>query len=462
MDYDLLEQHIYDNDIEIYDSLQLLAPFYRYKLYEKLRDISRLSADTDAFEIALNIIKYLPKLKKHIIDSFELASFSYHELLCHQRITNQRLTQKANRARINIRRVLKIERDTDEVQQRFDDDKKARYEQMKFGGISVQDSIEKKTKNNRARDWAIAQSLNDAMVVAGFHSVDGQSGYFLTLTLPSKFHFTSYERANEAMQKSLENIKRKTERQGVVWTGTYAIELHKDETPHIHIIYYVRDYDYGVYGYETDKQKLEKIIFDEFIEEKINYQKNSGINQTIWYFEGVLRYMFKDYGKPNVKQGFIGLRRDIKSIWNSIYVKDFGNKSLSYLSDKKLFSISKIIRDEELNKYTLFCLQGFKSIELNRFADKDYSRAQSDYSRFNDENWRDMIPVYDAIKIHKILYSNRANIRYKKYRKTLIKSHEVYYFVNFYLYINTKIVYRFEVVASRAQPPPVGKGWIIF
>lgn len=377
-------------------------------------------------------------MKKHIIDSFELASFSYRELLYHQRITNQRLTQKANRARINIRRVLKIERDEDEVQQRFDEDKKTRYEQMKFGGISVQDSIEKKTRNNRARDWSIAQSLNDAMIVAGFHSVSGQSGYFLTLTLPSKFHFTSYELANDAIQKSLENIKRRAERENVVWTGTYAIELHKDETPHIHIIYYVRDYDYDVYGYETDKQKLEKIIFDEFIEEKINHEKNAGINQTIWNFDGVLRYIFKDYRKPNVKHGFIGLRRDIKSIWNSIYVKDFGNKSLSYLSDSRLFKISTIIRDDELNKYTLFCLQVFKSVELNRFAHKNYSRAQKDYSSFNDENWRDMIPVHDAIRIHEILYSKRNCLNYRKYRKILNKLYDVYYFVDFYLYINTK------------------------
>ncbi|MCG0996848.1 hypothetical protein [Acetobacter persici] len=68
MDHDKLEQYIYDEDINAFDILNALIPFYRYTFYRKIAEKRRLSIDNDALELALNIIDELLKLKKSIIE----------------------------------------------------------------------------------------------------------------------------------------------------------------------------------------------------------------------------------------------------------------------------------------------------------------------------------------------------------------------------------------------------------
>ncbi|GCE90884.1 hypothetical protein MSKU15_2485 [Komagataeibacter diospyri] len=73
MDYERLEQYIYEIDVSTYDILNALTPFYRYTLYQKVKENSRLSDDCDALEWAENIIRMLPRLKKSVLDTFELG-----------------------------------------------------------------------------------------------------------------------------------------------------------------------------------------------------------------------------------------------------------------------------------------------------------------------------------------------------------------------------------------------------
>ena len=56
MSYEKIEQYIYDEDINIYDILTALHPFYRYELYEKVRKTDRLSDDCEIVELALHVI----------------------------------------------------------------------------------------------------------------------------------------------------------------------------------------------------------------------------------------------------------------------------------------------------------------------------------------------------------------------------------------------------------------------
>lgn len=125
--YEKIEQYIYEINTSTYDILNALTPFYRYKLYEKIRKISNLDDNCDAEMLADAVVNTLSRMKKDVLDSFELASYSYRNLLQVQRITKTRLTRKANRYRINIRRILGLSRDDDEVQLSFDNDKKERY-----------------------------------------------------------------------------------------------------------------------------------------------------------------------------------------------------------------------------------------------------------------------------------------------------------------------------------------------
>ncbi|GCD57410.1 hypothetical protein [Acetobacter pasteurianus] len=159
----------------------------------------------------------LPKLKKSIIDSFEIISLSYNEIRTFEGITSR----QADKSRINMRKILGISRDDDEVQKQFDEDKKNRYSGLKYGKYSVQDSIDKKVSNNRARDWHIATSLEESMKFAGLTQGPLDSGWFITLTLPGKYRSLSYEQCIEEINNRLNNIKKYAERYGIIWTGTW-------------------------------------------------------------------------------------------------------------------------------------------------------------------------------------------------------------------------------------------------
>jgi len=468
LDYGNLEQHIYENSVDTYDTLSALHPFYRYALYEKVRKTARLSDDCDIQELALNVLKMLPKLKKSIIDSFEIISLSYHEIRQHHGITSR----QANKARINMRKILGISRDDDEVQKQFDEDKKNRYSRLKYGKYSVQDSIDKKVSNNRARDWHIATSLDESMKFSGMTQGPLNSGWFITLTLPGKYRGLSYEQCIEEINNRLNNIKKYSERAGIVWTGTYVIELHKDETPHIHIIYYVNDrddlYNHGLRREKsgTDKQKLEKIIFNFFKEEELHSQVNGLINQEITYFEGVLSYIFKDYGKPNNRHGFIGLRRDIRSVWNNLYLGNYGHKSLSYLSDDRLWkskeyihSYQRICEDIKVpSSLTLFALRSFKSDKLNNLGGEISLSEYDELSMFEKMNYNK-----NHIEMYELLNKKKSMKIVKNIRKTLKLSNVIFVFVYVYLYINTKNVFcDFIVEKARGQPPPSSRDWMIF
>lgn len=445
MDYDNLEQHIYENDIKTYDILNALTPFYRYKLYQKIKENSRLSDDCDAREWAENIIRMLPRLKKSVVDTFELVSFSHEEIRHIHGITGQKLSSKANRARITIRKALGISRDDDEVQKQFDADKASRYKTLKYNGYSVQDSINQKKKNNKARDWAISECVEASARLAGLTPSPCDSGYFISLTLPGKYHAIAFEQANDEINHRLNSIKKYAERADILWLGIYKIHGHQDETPHLHIIYYVAD---------TDKEKLEKILFKFFKNEEARWEENYSINQRITDFDGCLGYLFKDHGEPNVRTGFIGLRRDIRKVWNSLYTGDYGDSSLSYLSDGRMWIAKKLMKVRQETEYvqedkiilvspayTLFALHGFKDDRLNNLGRKDNHPAHTDIRKMKEY----INPV-------KTLY------RYKNTRKTLSLSAVNSDCGKSYLYINTKNVLRiffdYLAIKARGQPPP--------
>jgi len=448
MSYEIIEQYIYDEDINTYDILNALHPFYKHKLYQKVADICRLSDDVDHKEYALNIIKMMGKIKRDIIDSFHIVSLSYDEIRTSDGITSR----QADKCRINIRRLLAIKRDDDIVQSSFDDDKKNRYKKIKFNNKSVQDSIDKKISNNRARDWHIANSLDASMQFAGLTQSPIESGWLITLTLPSKYRSLPYERCIEEINHRLNMIKKYSERYGIVWTGTYCIELHKDETPHIHLIYYVNHIDKlfsnGLRREKiTDKTKLEDLIFKFFKEEKIRSELDCSINREIYDFNGILGYIFKDYGKPNTRHGFIGLKRDIKSIWNNLYIGNFGHKSLSYLSDNKLFLSRKLMKSEDFQHYTMFSLKCFRDDKLNYLGGEVSLNEYDDMSMFDKMNYN---------KSHIIMFEDLNRKNPTKIRKTLGLLNVIYVFVYVYLYKYTKNVYRdFNITKSRGQPPPI-------
>lgn len=446
MDYEQIEQYIYRNDVSIYDTLNALHPFYRYKLYQKIKENSRLNDDCNPELLASIIVRMLPKLRKEITESFELVSFSYLKLLEIQRITKTRLTRKANRCRTNLRKSLGILLDEDEFQTKFNEDRKNHYRRLKFNGINVLDSIEKKKNQAYARDWAISQCLDQSARLLWLTQSQADSGYFISLTLPPRFHKTTFESANNEINKRLNNIKKDADRAKLTWLGIYKIHGHKDETPHLHIIYYVND---------RDKDRLNQIFFKYFQNEEERWEQNNSINQSIWNFDGCLRYVFKDHGEPNVRIGFIGLRRDIKKVWHSLYTGDFGNKSLSYLSDDRLWMFRKLMRKtstddyvEHIPGYTLFCIKCFRDSRINRLADKSTDISQTDFADayvYLIGMWEYLNPEKSVFKVEKA----QENGKKRSYALG---------FGYIYLYNNQECIlqefYFWECEKSRGQPPP--------
>ncbi|QDH25565.1 hypothetical protein D5366_10445 [Neokomagataea tanensis] len=452
MDYELLESYIYDISTSVYDVLETLHPFYRYKLYGTIAEKRGLQPDCDLRELAENIVLMIPRINKDVKDGFEIASLSYEDLKESQKKNNKRLGRKANRARTNIRKTFKININDDEVQKTFDNDKKEYYESYKLNGFTVQDSIELKQKHNKSRDWSIAHSLDCSMRIANLCQNLCDSGWLLSLTLPGSFRGKTFEKCSEEINYRLNQIKKESDRQDIEWTGTFAIETHKDETQHIHILYYVKNYNEDEFSNKkTDRDKLLDIVFKYFNnEDRDNYQ----VNKPAYYAGGLLNYMFKDYGKQNTRHGFIGLRRDIKKIWNSLYRGNYGDKSLSYLSGDSLWIAKRYIHCNDGTSdfisgrtgFTLFALRAFRSERLNNHGNNNkltvYEDERTSYLRreLNNRKYK---------KTHQ-LYKKTTNVRYVKFL-----------FGYVYLYINQDCVlgvfYRFEIVKSFGQPPPAGR-----
>ena len=458
MDYEKLEQHIYENDIETYDIVTALHPFYRYRLYEAIRKNRRLSTDCDIRELAFGIIQMLPVLPEYVVENFELASFSYHELLSHQRITGTRLARKANRARINIRKKLQISPKDDDVQNQFDVDKKHNAKRIilkkhkgKKKNYTAADSIKDRKKKSRSRDWGISQCTDKSARIIGLSQGPENSGWFISLTLPGSFHRGSYEDSREEISRRLEGIKRDAARQNILWFGILKIHDHKDETPHIHIIYYVS---------ENQRHLLNEIFFKWFDNEKSRAEENFSVNQRIYAFDGCLGYIFHDYEEQNTHISFIGLKNNIKTVWSSLYTGDYNNPSLSYLSDRSLFvsknlmNIREDIEYHDVNgnyvvspAYTLFALSGFKSEEINQLG---YRKTDISNSRFSGYS------LYIK-KMQKYL-NRKCRELWEKHKHHRIYKSYVFIFVKQLIYINTKIVYRlffdYQCNQLRGQPPP--------
>ncbi|MGD7069376.1 replication endonuclease [Acetobacter sp. AAB5] len=325
--------------------------------------------------------------------------------------------------------------------------KKNHYKRLKFNGINVLDSIEKKQKQAYARDWAISQCLDQSARLLWLTPSQADSGYFVSLTLPPRFHKSTFETANTEINKHLNSIKKDADRANITWLGVYKIHGHKDETPHLHIIYYVND---------RDRDRLNQIFFKYFQNEEERYEQNSSINQSIWNFDGCLRYLFKDHGEPNVRIGFIGLRRDIKKVWHSLYTCDFRNKSLSYLSDDRIWMFRKLIRKtsiddyvEHIPGYTLFVIRGFRDSRINALADRCTDISKTDFA-----------DAYSyLIGMWKYLNPEESVFKVEKPRKNETKRSYYDDFGYIYLYSNQEGImpesFYWECELSRGQPPPV-------
>lgn len=133
--------------------------------------------------------------------------------------------------------------------------------------------------------------------------------FFLTLTLPGEFHVSSYEASMKEIQERWNKVMVILRKKGIIILGIKKIHLHKNETPQIHAtLYFKPEYE----------DIIREVVFSFFTNDKDREDKAFQKTDNNKF---VIQYLFKDscrqYDEEICKIRFIGLRRNISSVWDN-------------------------------------------------------------------------------------------------------------------------------------------------
>ena len=303
--------------------LMRLAKFYRYQLMESAL---RMSADDESDEDkAWRVISYVSEMPTDIRDSFSLISLSY-EWLKHLNKKGRRQTIKAEKARRNFRRCISLPVESDLIEQEWQRDKTASRESFivfhdPVTGYTINAEQQRRYRKirQRDRDGEIAECVNATARECAMTS------RHVTLTLEGEWHRRTYEDAKHEIDKRFRAIRRRLARQNVRLIGSYAIEHHRNETPHIHAILNIYEDDIHLLENEIDKEFLPKPwISDD--DERADFQEVYDDKYLIYY---LLKKVNSTGTDATRGMSFIGLRRDIKSLHGKVREGTFSYVPLS-------------------------------------------------------------------------------------------------------------------------------------
>lgn len=367
MQYEEIDHWIRTTRPDVWRRLLPLHGIYKNKITRKVAENCEfLACFEETEQVAMEVVDWVETLSDDLVSGFDLLSQSYSELKQTQRITGQVLTRKANRLRRNLRRVLELSPEHDSVQQAFDDEKLAASKsfivvpdrQNPDAGLSAHTLRQWQLRKHYAVTLAIADSLHD--FATGFL---GYQGLFLTLTLPGEYHACSYEEAKAEISRRWKTVRRKAREKDVLLLGMTALELQDDETPHYHIQLYIDP---------TQRAWLEEQILQAFPNE---IERQDEAIKDIRDVLSVSLYLTKDYGKPESSLTFIGLSKDIRTRYTSIYA----GKRYRTLSDARIAITHRLIKRKAFGGTALLLMWGFSDERLNRISarhpDFHYVRA---------------------------------------------------------------------------------------
>lgn len=440
MKYENIEIILRNEYPKIWKNLLSLHHTYKNLISQKIAENCH---SYDVEEVAEHVVDFVNAIPKEMINGFNLMSLSYDEIKEKQRITGKRLTRKSNLLRRNFRRYLDIKPENDEFQKSFDKDKQDSEKSYIIipdkddskNGLSAHDIKNYQQRKKYAVNHSIAEHLDDFA-----KNFLNYVGLFLSLTLESEFHNCTYEQAKKEINRRLKKIKRILKNKGILLLGMSVLELQKDETPHYHIQLYVAP---------EHREFLESVILKEFSNE---YDRQENAIKSIWDAFGLINYCLKDSNKSDTYVSFIGLQRDIKTRYNSVY----HNEKYKDLSDKRISISHQLMMKKQANGMILLMIRGFSDERLNLLSarHKDFHYIKTDIQK---------IQVMYLHCIHfrefKNLISDKKNI-YTSMRtyKIINKNNDIYNYVPTWVYNNQECVdiknYSWECVKSRGQPPP--------
>lgn len=441
MKYEQIEIYLRNYYPKIWTNLLSLHHTYKNLICQK---IVGNCYSYDIAEVSEHVVDWFNSCPNDIVNGFSLMSLSYDEIREKQRITGKRLTRKSNLLRRNFRRYMNIRPDDDEFQLSFDADKQD--SEKSYIIIPDKDDSEKGLsgydikKFNQRKKYSINRSIAEHVDDFAVNFLNYE-GFFLSLTLESEFHGCSYEDAKNEISKRWKKIKRILKNRGILLLGMSVLELQKDETPHYHIQLYVNS---------SDREYVESIILNEFSNE-ID-RKNDSI-KSIWDAFGLINYCLKDSGKSDTYISFIGLQRDIKARYNSVY----NNQKYKDLSDWRISKSHKLMMKKQANGMILLMIRGFQDERLNLLSSRhpDFHYIKTDIQK---------IQIMYLHCIHfgefKNLIDNEFSVSMKlRTYKIINKFNGIYDYVPCWVYNNQECVdiknYSWECVKSRGQPPPL-------
>gem|GEM_PF-5477248 len=371
MQYEEIESYIKTDRPDIWRRLYPLHGFYK-------NEITRITAENCVFlacydeaeQVAREVIAWVETQPDELVSGFDLLSQFHAELKELRRITGRIFTRKANRLRRNLRRVIGLHPEDDEVQQDFDNARTASAKSFIIipdaehpeRSLSAHDLHQFHLRKSYAVNLAIADGIHDLAVDFLNHA-----GLFLTLTLPGEYRNCSYEQAKTEISRRWKRVRRKARDKNVLLLGMTALELHEDETPHYHIQLYVSP---------EHRAWVEEQILDAFPNE---CDRRDEAIKDIRDVARASRYTTKDHGKPETSLTFIGLRKDIKRRYRGVYE----GKDTSALSEWRVSRARQLMKQKTSGGAVLLLLRGFADERLNRLSARhpDFHYAESDIQR---------------------------------------------------------------------------------
>ncbi|MCO6161157.1 hypothetical protein NF685_14050, partial [Asaia lannensis NBRC 102526] len=121
MQYEEIESYIKTDRPDIWRRLYPLHGFYKDQITQiTAENCVFLACYEEAEQVAREVIAWVETQPDDLVSGFDLLSQSHAELKELRRITGRVFTRKANRLRRNLRRVIGLHPEDDEVQQDFD------------------------------------------------------------------------------------------------------------------------------------------------------------------------------------------------------------------------------------------------------------------------------------------------------------------------------------------------------
>ncbi|GAP25614.1 hypothetical protein GLF_2496 [Gluconobacter frateurii NBRC 101659] len=342
-------------------SFQKLHPFYRDRLadlaYSRAEESFR--ARPDPLDVCKEITRIFSRFDLATESALELSSYMGLHLGWYSARSMKQapksLSIKSSKIRKNIRRYLNIRPDEDVVEKEFISRKVRKKKsfivlKLKSGRkVTSYETAQHSKRIRRAKFLLISNLIIRSAIDILFYKV-----FFITLTLPREFHVSSYETAKKELQKRWGKIIEELRKLGIIVLGMKKIHLHKDETPHLHIILCI---------HPDHEQAVRKIVFKNFVNDKFREEEAF---KEIEDHEAALAYLLRDFCREDDEVTycairFLGLRTGFLGCWDEFYKGNFDSPMLSGLSQESLSKAKDILWNKKHRGDALFLLQAFQN-----------------------------------------------------------------------------------------------------